>query len=107
MQAKQEKLLVKQYSLQLKEEKAKQKEVGRRCSPAKYAALNVFFHRRLSWFYRTRGKGEKIIWSVEQRMNAKPRLCKWYVNAFKSAYAEHNLNWYVIVQLVTQTKDVL
>lgn len=41
MQAKQEKLLVKQYSLQLKEEKAKQKEVGWCFYPAVYAALCV------------------------------------------------------------------
>lgn len=84
MQAKQEKLLVKQYSLQLKEEKAKQKEVGWCCYPALYAALYVSDPPLIFvWFYRTRGKGERKTWSAEQRMNAKLRLCKWYVNTSK------------------------
>lgn len=41
MEAKREKLLVKQYSLQLKEEKARQKEVSWSCNPAVRAAHNM------------------------------------------------------------------
>lgn len=41
MEAKQEKLLVKQYSLRLKEEKARKKEVSWRCNLAVCAAQNI------------------------------------------------------------------
>lgn len=41
MEAKREKLLVKQYSLQLKEEKARQKEVSWSCNPALCALHNM------------------------------------------------------------------
>lgn len=41
MEAKREKFLVKQYSLQLKEEKALQKEVSWSCNPAVCAAHNM------------------------------------------------------------------
>lgn len=63
MEAKREKLLVKQYSLQLKEEKAREKEVSWTlrypavCAAHSTAILHISFC--ISWLRRRRGEGEK------------------------------------------------
>lgn len=61
MEAKREKLLLKQYSLQLKEEKARQKEVSWSCNPVTCAVktLSSLVYLCVPLFSRQTGRGEK------------------------------------------------